>query len=126
VSEVPKIIVWDGGSWSPHEVVTPERAAPKGRTCGEIYLTVYIQWDRYGGVSLMSKTVIDLDEDLVQRAADALGTTSKKATVDQALRRVVMEQMRSRHVERFRSGDNHDLNDQALMDAAWQGSKAAT
>lgn len=72
----------------------------------------------------MSKTVIDLDDDLVERAADALGTTSKKATVDQALRRVVMEQMRRRHIQRFSTGDNPDLNNQALMDAAWHTSEA--
>lgn len=54
----------------------------------------------------MSKTVIDLDDDLVERAADVLGTTSKKATVDQALWCVVMEQIRRRHVQRFSSGDS--------------------
>jgi Arc/MetJ family transcription regulator len=72
----------------------------------------------------MSRTVIDLDDDLVQRASEVLGTSSKKATVDQALRRVVVAQMRRSHIERFTSGDNPDLNDPALMDAAWHGGEA--
>lgn len=67
----------------------------------------------------MSKTMIELDDDLVQLAADTLGTTSKKATVDQALRRVVVEEMRRQHIERFTSGDHPDMNNPELVDAAW-------
>lgn len=71
----------------------------------------------------MSRTVIDLDDDLVQLAADAMGTTSKKATVHQALTRVVVAEMRRHHIERFTSGDNPDLNNADLMDAAWHAAE---
>lgn len=69
----------------------------------------------------MARTVIDLDEDLVQRAADVMGTTSKKATLHQALTRVIAAEMRRQHILRFTSGDNPDLNTPDFMDAAWHG-----
>jgi Arc/MetJ family transcription regulator len=37
----------------------------------------------------MSKTLIDLDEELLTQAQRVLGTTTKKATVNTALREVV-------------------------------------
>jgi Arc/MetJ family transcription regulator len=39
----------------------------------------------------MAKTLIDLDEDLLQEAMVALGTSTKKDTVNAALSRVVEE-----------------------------------
>jgi Arc/MetJ family transcription regulator len=37
----------------------------------------------------MPKTLIDIDEDLLAEATTALGTTTKKDTVNEALRQVV-------------------------------------
>ena len=39
----------------------------------------------------MSKTLIDVDEDLLAEATTALGTATKKETVNEALRKVVDE-----------------------------------
>jgi Arc/MetJ family transcription regulator len=39
----------------------------------------------------MSKTLIDLDDDLLDEATTALGTTTKRDTVNGALRKVVDE-----------------------------------
>lgn len=39
----------------------------------------------------MSKTLIDLDDELLAEAAVALGTATKKETVNEALRRAVID-----------------------------------
>jgi len=39
----------------------------------------------------MSKTLIDLDDELLAEAAVAFGTTTKKETVNEALRRAVAD-----------------------------------
>lgn len=43
----------------------------------------------------MTKTLLDLDEDLLDEATHALGTTTKKDTVTEALR-LAIEQSRAR------------------------------
>jgi len=40
-------------------------------------------------------TTIDIDQELLGKAKDALGTSTAKATVDQALREVVMRRRQS-------------------------------
>ena len=50
----------------------------------------------------MAKTLIDLDEELLAEASIALGTSTKKDTVNAALRRTV-EQTRQRRREALRS-----------------------
>ena len=47
----------------------------------------------------MSTTQIELDQELVERAASILGTRTKMATVNEALRRVVQAEDRRRHLE---------------------------
>jgi len=47
----------------------------------------------------MSTTQIELDQALLTQAAAILGTTTKKATVNEALRRVVQEDVRRRHID---------------------------
>lgn len=68
----------------------------------------------------MSTTQVDLDHDLLQRAAEVLGTTTKKATVNEALRRVVQDDVRRRHVDELASGALPDLADPDIMAAAWR------
>ena len=46
----------------------------------------------------MSKTLIDLDDDLLDEATTALGTSTKRDTVNGALRKVV-EESRARRAE---------------------------
>jgi len=46
----------------------------------------------------MSKTLIDLDDDLLDEATTALGTTTKRDTVNGALRKVV-DESRARRAE---------------------------
>jgi Arc/MetJ family transcription regulator len=68
----------------------------------------------------MSTTRIELDQELLAQAADILGTTTKKATVNEALRRVVQLEARRRHLEELAAGALPDLSDPAVMRAAWR------
>jgi len=68
----------------------------------------------------MSTTQIELDQQLLEQAADILGTTTKKATVNEALRRVVQAEVRRRHLEELAAGALPDLSDPAVMQAAWR------
>jgi len=68
----------------------------------------------------MSTTQIELDQQLLEQAANILGTTTKKATVNEALRRVVQAEVRRRHLEELAAGALPDLSDPAVMQAAWR------
>jgi Arc/MetJ family transcription regulator len=68
----------------------------------------------------MSTTQIDLDQDLLTRAAGILGTTTKKDTVNEALRRVVQSELRRRHVDELADGALPDLADPEVMAGAWR------
>ncbi|MFD8385356.1 type II toxin-antitoxin system VapB family antitoxin [Streptomyces sp. NPDC059679] len=51
----------------------------------------------------MTRTVIDLDDDLVADVAKALGTRSKKETVNTALREVLENRRRALALTRLRA-----------------------
>lgn len=51
----------------------------------------------------MTRTVIDLDDDLVADVAKALGTTTKKETVNIALREVLDSRRRALALTRLRA-----------------------
>jgi Arc/MetJ family transcription regulator len=74
--------------------------------------------DSPGG--FVSTTQIELDQGLLDQAATILGTKTKKATVNEALRRVVQEELRRRHVDELAGGALPDLADPAVMDSAWR------
>jgi Arc/MetJ family transcription regulator len=61
-----------------------------------------------------------LDQDMLDRAAAILGTSTKKATVNEALRRVVAEDLRRRHVDELAGGALPDLADPAVLESAWR------
>jgi Arc/MetJ family transcription regulator len=69
---------------------------------------------------IMSATQIDLDHDLLRQAAAVLGTTTKKATVNAALRSVVSSELRRRHLDELAAGALPDLADPDVMAAAWR------
>jgi Arc/MetJ family transcription regulator len=69
---------------------------------------------------MMSTTQIELDQELLEQAATILGTTTKKATVNEALRRVVRSEARRRHLEELAAGALPDLNVPEIMQAAWR------
>jgi len=49
-----------------------------------------------------------------------LGTRTKKETVNEALRRVVQDEIRRQHLDELASGELPDLGNPDIMAAAWQ------
>ena len=68
----------------------------------------------------MSTTQIDLDQGLLAKAGLILGTRTKKDTVNEALRRVVQDEIRRRHLDELSGGALPDLADREVMDEAWR------
>jgi Arc/MetJ family transcription regulator len=68
----------------------------------------------------MSTTQIDLEPGLLEQAAEVLGTRTKKDTVNEALRRVVQEEARRRHIDELANGALPDLLDPEVMRSAWR------
>jgi hypothetical protein len=67
----------------------------------------------------MSRTVIDLDDALIEQAAVLFGTTSKVATVNAALADAVNRAKRAAFIEWLATGGLPDLGDKQLSEAAW-------
>jgi Arc/MetJ family transcription regulator len=74
----------------------------------------------------MHRTTIELDESLIEQAKQVLGTTTIRATVEEALRRSIAAAMseRERHAERQREYLRHmaesvDL-DVLISDEMWR------
>jgi Arc/MetJ family transcription regulator len=57
----------------------------------------------------MTKRLVEIDDDLLERARSIAGTATIKETVSTALRRLVDDQRVLRHVERLRSDGALDL-----------------
>lgn len=68
----------------------------------------------------MAKTLIEIDEQYLAAAQRELGTTTKKDTVNAALREVVSLAARRRDLQRLLSGGLPDLEDEDVMRAAWR------
>jgi Arc/MetJ family transcription regulator len=68
----------------------------------------------------MAKTLIDINEEYLDAAQQALGTATKKDTVNAALREVMALAARRRDLERLTSGSLDDLENEEVMRAAWQ------
>jgi Arc/MetJ family transcription regulator len=68
----------------------------------------------------MAKTLIDVDEQYLAAAQEALHTETKKDTVNAALREVAALAARRRDLRRLASGGLPDLEDGEVMRAAWQ------
>jgi Arc/MetJ family transcription regulator len=68
----------------------------------------------------MTKTLIDIDEDLLGEAQAILGTKTKKDTVTAALREAIVAAARRREIEYIENGGYADLADSAVMARAWR------
>lgn len=69
----------------------------------------------------MTKTLIDIDDDLLEAAREALGTRTKKDTVNTALREVLAVQQRRRAVDDLIAwGQRNELWNDAIRDRAWR------
>lgn len=65
----------------------------------------------------MAKTMIDIDEDLLAYAAEILGTTTKRATVEAALRKAIAKEARARLFAAIESGE---LDLSRVREEAWR------
>ena len=63
----------------------------------------------------MARTVIDLDDDLMAEAAQALGTRTKKDTVNTALREVLETRRRALALTRLREATSDGAFDLSLL-----------
>ncbi|MFF1307785.1 type II toxin-antitoxin system VapB family antitoxin [Streptomyces sp. NPDC058307] len=68
----------------------------------------------------MSRTMIDLDDVLLAEAAEILGTTTKRATINGALAEFVAAAKRRRFMEMLDEGHFDDLTDPEVMAGAWR------
>lgn len=68
----------------------------------------------------VAKTLVEIDERLLQQAAAILGTRTKKDTVNAALREAVEHSLRREHLERIIQGGLPDLSDSEVMASAWR------
>ena len=68
----------------------------------------------------MTKTLIEIDDEYLAAAQQALGTATKKDTVNTALREVTALAARRRDLHRLTSRSLPDLGDEDVMRAAWQ------
>ena len=67
----------------------------------------------------MSKTLIDLDDSILILAMAELGTTTKKDTVNAALREVVRRRAAVAELGRWRDGFYADASNDEVMDSGW-------
>jgi Arc/MetJ family transcription regulator len=68
----------------------------------------------------VTRTLIDIDDELLAEAARVLGTTTKKDTVIGALAEAVALGRRTAHIERLKAGGLPDLADPEVTNAAWR------
>lgn len=67
----------------------------------------------------MARTMIDLDDDLVAAAREALGTGTKRDTVHAALKDVVRRHAAREYLDWMATDPLPDLRNPAVMDGAW-------
>jgi len=69
----------------------------------------------------MTKTLVDIDDALLEAAREVLGTSTKKDTVNAALREVLAAQERRRaSVELIMWGQRNEPWDDSVRDRAWR------
>jgi Arc/MetJ family transcription regulator len=77
----------------------------------------YTRWEKE---AVMAKTLIEIDDQYLAAAQRELGTTTKKDTVNTALREVAAQAARRRDLRRLSSRSLPDLEDEQVMRAAWR------
>jgi len=68
----------------------------------------------------MSKTLIDIDDELLVRSQEILGTPTKKDTVNTALREIVRRAAAKEFARLARDGAMDDLLDPEFAERAWR------
>jgi Arc/MetJ family transcription regulator len=68
----------------------------------------------------MSRTLVDVDDQALAAAAEALGTKTKKDTINAALREVGLRSVRERMLDRFADDPDYWAGEQANRERAWR------
>lgn len=68
----------------------------------------------------MTERLIDIDDDLLDEASEALGTTGESDTVRAALRYAADAGARSRHVQWLREGDLAEMREPKARRSVWR------
>lgn len=68
----------------------------------------------------MRKTTLEVDETLVERASEILGTRGLKATVQRALEEVLAGHARRNAIQQLQEMDGLDLDQPDVMAEAWR------
>ena len=68
---------------------------------------------------MMPKTSVDIDQDIARAAAEILGTTTLRATIDAALREIVGARRRIELLELLSEEDRFDFR--LVDERAWGG-----
>jgi Arc/MetJ family transcription regulator len=70
-----------------------------------------------GYTHVIRRTTLDIDEDMLGKAREILGTRGIKDTVDEALREVVRREAGKRLITWWK--ENQDLHNPEIMGRAW-------
>jgi Arc/MetJ family transcription regulator len=68
----------------------------------------------------MAKTIVDIDEEALAAAARALATTTKRDTINGALREVGLRDVRANMLARFAEDPDYWAQEQANRERAWR------
>ncbi|MET9212325.1 MULTISPECIES: DUF2191 domain-containing protein [unclassified Nocardia] len=68
----------------------------------------------------MTKRLIEIDDELLESAQDALGTSGVSDTVRAALRSATVAAARARHVEWLINGGMEEMADKDRRDEVWR------
>ena len=68
----------------------------------------------------VTKRLVDIDDDLLARVRETLGTPTMKDTVNGALEEVVKLELRRRHARQLATMEGLDLDDPDVMSGAWR------
>ncbi len=68
----------------------------------------------------MTRTVVNLDDGLLQEASEILGTKTKVATLNAALQEIIDRERRRELLDWIAGGGLPDLEDEELRERAWR------
>jgi len=69
---------------------------------------------------MMSKRLVDIDDELLDEAATVLGAATMKETLNRSLEAVVLAARRTRHADRLEAMRGLDLAKPRIMAGAWR------
>jgi Arc/MetJ family transcription regulator len=68
----------------------------------------------------MTRTVIDIDDDALAAAAKVLKTSTKKETINTALREIAQRDVRARMLDRFADDPDYWARQREARERAWR------